>query len=192
MPCLRREKEGFFFLSVDVYFLDVLNDPRTQDEEAIQVLKDGSWRLVEKSTVEADKTVEVLSSSDDESGSEEDFYKVYSFLLYNSEEEASDSSQSKTISTIDLTSSPIGPKRNLKRSLSVEQPSTSSATPGGGGGGKKKKAGTSPKPPERKRGQTSHQKGAEKTELESTTARRKKGGTEERNEKTLRNGKCYG
>ena len=59
-------------LFVDVYFLDVLNDPRTQSEEAIQVLKDGSWRLVEKSTVEADKTVEVLSSSDDESGSEEE------------------------------------------------------------------------------------------------------------------------
>ena len=82
-------------------------------------------------------------------------------------------------------------QRNLKRGLSVdkEEPSTSSA----GAGGKKKKAGTSPKPrTERKRGQTSHQKGAEKTELESTTARRKKGGTEERNEKTLRNGKCYG
>ena len=122
--------EKVFFGDIDVYFLDVLNDPRTQSEEAIQVVKDGSWRLVEKSTVEADKTVEVLSSSDDESGSEE---------------EASDSSQSKAILTI-----------------------------------------------ERKRGQTSHQKGAEKTELESTTARRKKGGTEERNEKTLRNGKCYG
>ena len=115
----------------------------------------------------------------------------FTAMLYNSEEEASDSSQSKAILTID--SSPLEPKRNLKRSLSVDhkQPSTSSATPGGGGG-KKKKAGTSPKPPERKRGQTSHQKGAEKTELESTTARRKKGGTEERNEKTLRNGKCYG
>ena len=106
--------------------------------------------------------------------------------------------------TIDLSSSPLGPKRNLKRSLSVDhqQPSTSSATPCGGGG-KKKKAGTSPKPPERKWGQTSHQKGAEKTrgkvdemkkaasklenlrraELESTTARL---------EKTLRNGKRWG
>ena len=57
-------------LFVDVYFLDVLNDPRTQSEEAIQVEKDGSWRLVE-STNEADKTVELLSSSD-ESGSEEE------------------------------------------------------------------------------------------------------------------------
>ena len=179
MPCLRREKEGFFFLSVDVYFLDVLNDPRTQSEEAIQVLKDGSWRLVE-STNEADKPVELLCSSDDESGCEEEAY-IARYIA----------SQSKAILTID--SSPLEPKRNLKRSLLVDhqQPSTSSATPGGGGG-KKKKAGTSPKPPERKRGQTSHQKGAEKTELESTTARRKKGGTEERNEKTLRNGKCYG
>ena len=58
-------------LFVDVYFLDVLNDPRTKSEEAIQVEKDGSWRLVE-STNEADKTVELLSSSDDESGSEEE------------------------------------------------------------------------------------------------------------------------
>ena len=58
-------------LFVEVYFLDILNDPRTQNEEAIQVEKDGSWRLVE-STNEADKTVELLSSSDDESGSEEE------------------------------------------------------------------------------------------------------------------------